>query len=215
MNLEKYTHTMFNLLILVGLFLFMLFSQSIIVAPSEFINGLKEDYIINNIIVVSMSILFTVVSILLIYHLGGFKNKPRSIYPSMVSIIVGLLLIFILKFILSQVVVNTSQNQIIVEKMVDNLSLTANIFYLGIFTSVTEELVFRFGIMHILFTHKFMGLVVSSLMFGLSHNINNLYSGIFYISMGFILGTSYFYTDRVEVPIILHIINNILGALLI
>lgn len=205
-----------RLSILFGLFVFMGLSQSFTLVPSLILNevGSSVDVLISNIIVIVFSTLFIVISNLLAYQLGAFKNETINYREIVLSIIAGICLVFAVKFLFSQVIPNDTKNQIIAENMLKNLSLSAKIFYVGILVSVTEELVFRFGFMNVLFkNNRFIGLLISSIVFGLTHNVNDLWSGLLYVSVGLIFGFTYFYTDRLEVPIIIHIVNNIIGIL--
>ncbi|EIU8640639.1 CPBP family intramembrane metalloprotease [Listeria monocytogenes] len=62
---------------------------------------------------------------------------------------------------------------------------------------------------------KWITLVVVSMLFAASHSINLFsFDFVIYFSLGFILGLSYWKTKRIEVPILIHMLNNALSFLI-
>ena len=78
-----------------------------------------------------------------------------------------------------------------------------------IMAPIVEELVFRGLLMGRVFNpDSIVGLIVSSLLFGLVHRPNSIGVWIVYAGMGFALGTVYRKFQKLEYCIMAHIINN-------
>ena len=78
-----------------------------------------------------------------------------------------------------------------------------------IMAPIVEELVFRGLLMGRVFNpDSIVGLIVSSLLFGLVHMPNSIGVWIVYAGMGFVLGIAYRKFQKLEYCIMAHIINN-------
>ena len=78
-----------------------------------------------------------------------------------------------------------------------------------IMAPIVEELVFRGILMGRVFNpDSIVGLILSSLLFGLVHTPNSIGVWIVYAGMGFALGTVYRKFQKLEYCIIAHMINN-------
>ena len=78
-----------------------------------------------------------------------------------------------------------------------------------IMAPIVEELVFRGLLMGRIFTpDSIVGLIVSSLLFGLVHMPNSIGVWIVYAGMGFVLGIAYRKFQKLEYCIMAHMINN-------
>lgn len=116
-----------------------------------------------------------------------------------------------------------SLNQTLLEGIItsspfNSLVLFCSIVILG---PIIEELIFRKAI-YTLAVNKILGLVISSLAFGLMHTIGYNYSPIEllintipYITSGVIFGILYIKTDNIIAPIFMHALLNGLSFLLI
>ncbi len=90
------------------------------------------------------------------------------------------------------------------------------ILLLGISAPIMEEIVFRGGIIGY-WLEKFpvVAIAISSIAFGLVHGPTNLISFLIYGLMGLIMSVAYYKTQRLEVSIAIHFLNNILAAIVI
>ncbi len=78
-----------------------------------------------------------------------------------------------------------------------------------IMAPIVEELIFRGLLMGRVFNlDSIVGLILSSLLFGLVHTPNSIGVWIVYAGMGFALGTGYRKFQKLEYCIIAHMINN-------
>ena len=78
-----------------------------------------------------------------------------------------------------------------------------------IMAPIVEELIFRGLLMGRVFNpDSIVGLILSSLLFGLLHTPNSIGVWIVYAGMGFALGTGYRKFQKLEYCIIAHMINN-------
>lgn len=79
-----------------------------------------------------------------------------------------------------------------------------------------EELIFRGLLMGRVFGQKsWLGLVVSSLLFGALHMPTDIGSWVIYGGMGAVLGLVYRYSGKLEYVIAIHFLNNLLSAIFI
>lgn len=79
---------------------------------------------------------------------------------------------------------------------------------------VLEEVTMRGILMgRLLKRRPFLGLVLSSLIFGILHGPTDLGSWIYYGGMGLVFAYLYYRTKQLEVVILLHICNNLIGFL--
>ena len=78
-----------------------------------------------------------------------------------------------------------------------------------IMAPIVEELIFRGLLMGRVFNpDSIVGLILSSLLFGLAHMPNSIGVWIVYAGMGFVLGTVYRKCQKLEYCIMAHMINN-------
>ena len=103
--------------------------------------------------------------------------------------------------------VSNSTNQATIENIHMNpfvlITLTV------IMAPIVEELVFRGLLMGRVFNpDSIVGLILSSLLFGLAHMPNSIGVWIVYAGMGFVLGTVYRKCQKLEYCIMAHMINN-------
>ena len=103
--------------------------------------------------------------------------------------------------------VSNSTNQEIIENAHMNPFLL--ITFTVIMAPIVEELVFRGLLMGRVFNpDSIVGLIVSSLLFGLVHMPNSIGVWIVYAGMGLALGIAYRKFQKLEYCIMAHIINN-------
>ncbi|CDR28273.1 CPBP family intramembrane glutamic endopeptidase [Staphylococcus schweitzeri] len=93
-----------------------------------------------------------------------------------------------------------------------NTPLYISIFTVAIIPAIVEEIIFRGIIIRVIFrNHLFIGLIVSSLVFASLHESESWIGYLPYFYSGLIFGYSYLKTKRLEVPILIHFINNFLA----
>lgn len=108
----------------------------------------------------------------------------------------------------------TTHNQEIVNGLLSNVPTVAAIYIFGICTVVIEEVFYRGGIMGLIFKdYPIIGLIISSIIFGIDHSPTNPISFLIYSSLGLIWGIAYLKSKSLGLPIALHAINNIIGIL--
>lgn len=103
--------------------------------------------------------------------------------------------------------VSNSTNQATIENI--HMNPFVLITFTVIMAPVVEELVFRGILMGRVFNpDSIVGLILSSLLFGLAHMPNSIGVWIVYAGMGFVLGTVYRKCQKLEYCIMAHMINN-------
>lgn len=85
-----------------------------------------------------------------------------------------------------------------------------------LFSPILEELVFRgFLIKGLVPRNKpFIAMVASGVLFSLGHASSNLISFMIYAALGMILAYLYLKTDKIEIPILLHFLNNLIATII-
>ena len=103
--------------------------------------------------------------------------------------------------------VSNSTNQEIIENAHMNPFVLITVTV--IMAPIVEELIFRGLLMGRVFNpDSIVGLILSSLLFGLAHMPNSIGVWIVYAGMGFVLGTVYRKCQKLEYCIMAHMINN-------
>ncbi|GAA6237345.1 CPBP family intramembrane glutamic endopeptidase [Apilactobacillus micheneri] len=114
---------------------------------------------------------------------------------------------------------STSGNQQNLQDMfsTNNLTVILMLFGIIIFSPILEELVFRGYLMDALFAPKFkwLPIIVSGVLFGLAHNTSlNIFFFLIYAQIGFFLAYLYKQTNNLKVSIALHMLNNLISAII-
>uniref|UniRef100_UPI003F68FFC8 CPBP family intramembrane glutamic endopeptidase n=1 Tax=Streptococcus pluranimalium TaxID=82348 RepID=UPI003F68FFC8 len=105
----------------------------------------------------------------------------------------------------------SSKHQEMMESL-KRMPLIFNFLSMAVLPSMFEELISRGILMKKIFGFgrlKWIGLVVSSLIFRALHGPANLPSWLMYTGPGFLMGYLYLKTDNLAYPIALHFINNV------
>jgi membrane protease YdiL (CAAX protease family) len=116
---------------------------------------------------------------------------------------------------------STSVNQEVIESALKSNGIVLMILSAVILGPIAEELIFRKAIFGLIKKNS-VALIVSSLVFGLIHLLNEetfsnlLVNGVSYFIMGLIFGYIYIRNKRnIMVPIIVHIVSNLISVLFI
>lgn len=141
-------------------------------------------------------------------NLLSFKKLK---FTHMLYIIFGFLLMYGLDNLYDMFAPPTLNETLIDEEFKDvpyHLALIS----IAIIPPITEEIICRGLIIRVLFrNHLFLGLIVSSIFFALIHESDTLIGYLPYFYSGLIFGYTYLKTKRLEVPILIHFINNLLA----
>lgn len=100
------------------------------------------------------------------------------------------------------------------QELINNSGLPAILLFLFVvfFAPILEELFFRGILMGKIFGREsIVGLVLSSVLFGLIHRPSNIGSWVIYGGMGLVLGLAYRISGKYSQNLLLHIGNNLLG----
>lgn len=109
---------------------------------------------------------------------------------------------------------NTTDNQVGLEKFLTNAPLFIIILLTVISAPIMEEILFRGFLLKICFKdYLLIGIIVSSLLFGMAHHPTNLGSFVTYTGMGLVMGFYYKKYRRLELTMLLHFLNNLIGLL--
>ncbi|MBE5677113.1 CPBP family intramembrane metalloprotease [Staphylococcus sp. SS87] len=103
-------------------------------------------------------------------------------------------------------------NDTLLDEEFEDVPFHLSLISIAIIPPITEEIICRGLILRVLFrNHLFLGLIVSSIFFALIHASDTLIGYLPYFYSGLIFGYTYLKTKRLEVPILIHFINNLLA----
>ena len=107
--------------------------------------------------------------------------------------------------------IGNTANQAAIENA--HMNLFVLITFTVIMAPIVEELIFRGILMGRVFNpDSIVGLILSSLLFGLIHRPNSIGVWVVYAGMGFALGTVYRKFQKLEYCIMAHMINNTIAV---
>ncbi|AND80258.1 CPBP family intramembrane glutamic endopeptidase [Streptococcus pantholopis] len=130
--------------------------------------------------------------------------------------IIGLLILFSVQIVGGIVLTienggNSTANQSALEELSANPLLLFTIIV--IVAPIVEEIVFRGLLLNKTFHFSYVGIIVSSFLFGLLHFPTNFGSWIIYGGMGLVLGLVYKRTGKIEHAFMIHFLNNLIGII--
>ncbi len=141
-------------------------------------------------------------------NLLSFKKLK---FTHMLYIIFGFLLMYGLDNLYDMFAPPTL-NETLIDEGFEDVPYHLALISIAIIPPITEEIICRGLIIRVLFrNHLFLGLIVSSIFFALIHESDTLIGYLPYFYSGLIFGYTYLKTKRLEVPILIHFINNLLA----
>ncbi|HCY6405554.1 TPA: CPBP family intramembrane metalloprotease [Staphylococcus aureus] len=141
-------------------------------------------------------------------NLLSFKKLK---FTHMLYIIFGFLLMYGLDNLYDMFAPPTL-NETLIDEEFEDVPYHLALISIAIIPPITEEIICRGLIIRVLFrNHLFLGLIVSSIFFALIHESDTLIGYLPYFYLGLIFGYTYLKTKRLEVPILIHFINNLLA----
>ena len=110
--------------------------------------------------------------------------------------------------------IDTTANQDAIVQLLAGVPFWLALLITAPLPALAEEIIFRGYLYKKLFGGlSIVGLVLSSLIFGLMHGPTDWLSCFIYSSSGFILGYSYYKTGYLVYPMVIHLLNNGLATL--
>ncbi|MBG3296959.1 CPBP family intramembrane metalloprotease [Staphylococcus aureus] len=141
-------------------------------------------------------------------NLLSFKKLK---FTHMLYIIFGFLLMYGLDNLYDMFAPPTL-NETLIDEEFEDVPYHLALISIAIIPPIAEEIICRGLIIRVLFrNHLFLGLIVSSIFFALIHESDTLIGYLPYFYSGLIFGYTYLKTKRLEVPILIHFINNLLA----
>lgn len=144
------------------------------------------------------------------FNLFSFKALKRN---EIVLIIISFLVIEITTYLITTFFPLPSNQESLI-KMVDQSNLIVAIITLGILIPIIEECIFRGVFIKVLFQKsQRIGVIISILLFTFAHGPSSVIDFIIYGLPAVIYSVIYYKTKRLEIPIIIHIMNNLYAFL--
>lgn len=110
--------------------------------------------------------------------------------------------------------IEESTNQVIIEELTTMIKASGLFVFVVIFAPITEEIIFRSIIQDKIFGNKIVGVLISAVLFALVHASDTLIGYLPYFLMGLIFSLSYYFTERIETPIFVHMLNNFIAFII-
>ncbi|MDR2832229.1 MAG: CPBP family intramembrane metalloprotease [Streptococcaceae bacterium] len=112
--------------------------------------------------------------------------------------------------------VEISDNQAWLKVFQQQMPFGLAILSIALVGPLMEESIFRLGMIGLIFKEKkWIGLLISSIIFGFLHSPNNIFSFFPYFFMGIVFGVVYIKTQKIEVSMTLHALWNFIGIVLV
>ena len=169
-------------------------------------------WIILTLLVVVVFTVYVAKRVGLLNHLEDLKT-----WQSWKIILIGFVVLTVVKYIGGVILLlengfgANTENQAAIEQL--GMSPLLLIVLTVIAAPIVEETVIRGLILGRVFSNSYLGVILSSLLFGLLHMPTNIGSWIIYGGMGLVLALVYHKTQKLEYTIAIHCINNTLGVL--
>ncbi|WDV46964.1 CPBP family intramembrane metalloprotease [Clostridiaceae bacterium M8S5] len=177
--------------------------------------------IYNTLICNIINIFFTLLIYYMIYKFNNknlfkyckFNRKKRNI--SIYAVVLGISINIIAIIMLNIIDINTynTDNLKTIQNIITENNLIASIITIGIIIPIFEEILFRgivFNKLKQLFNIEIV-IILQAFLFGLYHG--EIVQIIFTIFLGLTLGLTYYYTESIYIPILIHASNNILSII--
>ncbi len=157
--------------------------------------------------------IYFIVLAFLIYMLKYFKINLfsfKKLTAKDISIIVIVIIVVkLLDYLFSYLYAGSTLNQKNIESSIQGISILNFAIFFALLPALLEEIVFRGIILRVLFKgHLFIGLIVSSVLFGFVHEYSNWIEFLPYFYSGLFYGLAYLITRRIEVVILIHFLGN-------
>ncbi|MCA5012346.1 CPBP family intramembrane metalloprotease [Enterococcus sp. S22(2020)] len=209
--------------IVIGLFLLSQISINVfdIAKRISQASGVASLSLVVSIILILMVIGNIWLLVFLAKKLGFFTIKFDFLTGRNIGIIIGgyvlaRIVAIVGTLLLNAQGMNSTANDAAIQTMFTGENPLLIILLIGISAPIMEEIVFRGGIIGFwLKDYPIVGVVLSSVVFGLVHGPTNLISFLIYGLIGLILSVVYHKTKRLELSIAIHFLNNILIAIMI
>ncbi|MGT2910371.1 CPBP family intramembrane glutamic endopeptidase [Streptococcus cameli] len=112
-------------------------------------------------------------------------------------------------YLLHQSNIESTANDAVLNQFFEHFSFPLLFILVAICGPILEEWVFRAGIIGYLFErYPFIGVIISSIIFGAMHMPTNLISWFIYGGIGAVLSLVYYKTKRLELVMVIHILHN-------
>lgn len=108
----------------------------------------------------------------------------------------------------------TSNNDAVLRSLFTGVNPFLLFLLIAISAPIMEEIVFRAGIIKLLCEKlPILGIILSSFCFGMIHMATDIPNFVLYALMGLVFALTYYKTQKLEVSIIIHFLNNAIGAI--
>ena len=139
-------------------------------------------------------------------------EKPKYFWIAIVGVIIGFILANGADYIYFEFMPTTG-NEKELEESYRNVPLYLQLIAIGILGPIIEEIIFRGLLIKGIFRGApIVGGIVSVILFAGAHGPSNIGEWFIYGFSGFIFVIAYLTTKRLEIPIIIHMLGNILAT---
>ena len=142
------------------------------------------------------------------------KNPTKLVYLIVSIAMVGVIFLNLL-FSTKLTIINIKNMRLSWKDLKNSFSWLLLIIGVKLISApIMEEILFRGFLLKLCFKdYLLIGVLVSSILFGMAHHPTNFGSFVTYTGMGLVLGTYYKKYRRLELTMLLHFLNNLVGLL--
>lgn len=141
----------------------------------------------------------------------GFKFiKSKILSVKELGIIFGAFLALLaVQYLYSTLTIHESANNQVLITEYSGVSHFVALISIAIIPAIIEEYIFRGYILSVFFkNHLLVGTIISSILFAILHQSNNLIGYLPFIFISLVVSLSYLKTKNLLVPITIHFLNN-------
>lgn len=146
----------------------------------------------------------------IIYKLQLFKDIRSLVNKESIIIILGCFALGRLIYHAGSYIASLENGVLNNQAIIENTDTPAILFIVSsvIGAPIVEEMFYRYCIQSNIFDNSFLGVIISSFVFGLAHTPQNFGSWVTYGGMGIVLGLTYYKTHNLTHSVMIHLLNN-------
>ncbi|WP_064590086.1 CPBP family intramembrane glutamic endopeptidase [Streptobacillus moniliformis] len=192
-----------------------------VILLSYFIGGFIEGFVSTikhrplnsyNILLISNLIaLFIIYFVLKSFKVKIFEKEKITITKIISVVLITAVISLTIGFVINHFSVKP-ENEKQLEVIIDNINNSYIILCLVIVIPIVEEIMFR-KILYNLFKNRYLGILISSILFALAHSPKSIFEFVPYFTLGIVFSGTYFLTGSFKLAILSHMVNNFIGIL--
>lgn len=163
------------------------------------------------LLIYNLIIFFILHFVLKKFKVKIFEKEKITITKVILVVLITTIISLTMGFLINYFSVKP-ENEKQLETIVNNISPMYIILSIVIVIPIVEEIIFR-KILYNLFENRYLGILVSSVLFALVHSPKSFFEFVLYFTLGIIFSGTYFLTGSFKLAILSHMVNNFIAIL--